>query len=252
MIKRMKCWCIVIKCFLASIKGTKCRILTAEETVKTIQTGKSLIRFGDGEFGIYHGRAISYQQCSEKLISEFIQIKKMYEEDPDNCPFIIAVPKYFLEVSGFGLLKKRAFVASWAEPRADFKKYFKQNITYGDAFLFKKANESIFDHIWTDDLCRNNIIFVHNNEKYAESFQDKYHKKVFYVKCPQKNAFESIEIIIDNINKTIVSNSLNRLNTEIVVSAGPAGKVLVKNLSQDGLLCIDTGHCWDYPLIGME
>ena len=50
----------------------------------------------------------------------------------------------------------------------------------------------------------------------------------------------------------IKENNLNEKNTEIVVSCGPAGKVIVKRFSHEGFLSIDTGHCWDEPLHGLE
>ena len=236
--KRLRCWINVLYYFFVSFGGSKARILTSEETVDMIvKSGKSLIRFGDGEFGIFNGRSISYQDCSQKLIDEFKNIKKDYEEQKD-CNYIVAVPKRFFEVTGFKLLWKRKYIASWSQARADFLKYFNQSIVYGDAFLFKKTN--------------NNIIFIHNNSIYADYFKNKYKKNVYFIKCPNRNAYEVIEDIIDQIKNAIDNNGFDKSNLGIVISCGPAGKVLVRHFSNMGFLCVDTGHCWDEPLVGLE
>lgn len=250
--KRLRCWINVLYYFFVSFGGSKARILTSEETVDMIvKSGKSLIRFGDGEFGIFNGRSISYQDCSQKLIDEFKNIKKDYEEQKD-CNYIVAVPKRFFEVKGFKLLWKRKYIASWSQARADFLKYFNQSIVYGDAFLFKKTNNNIFGRIWEEDKNRNNIIFIHNNSIYADYFKNKYKKNVYFIKCPNRNAYEVIEDIIDQIKNAIDNNGFDKSNLGIVISCGPAGKVLVRHFSNMGFLCVDTGHCWDEPLVGLE
>lgn len=251
-LKRVRSWIFVLYYFLISFSGSTAKILSSEETVDIIlKEGKSLIRFGDGEFGILHGRSISYQDCSQKLMNEFNNIKRDYEEI-SNCPYLLAVPKNFFEVSGFILIGKRKYMAAWAQARADFLKLFNQNIIYGDAFLFKKSNINIFERIWREDKSRTNIIFVHNSSIYADNFRKQYEKEVYFVKCPDKNSYESIDVIVDEIKKCIEHNNLDRLNTELVVSCGPAGKILVRYFSNSGFLCIDTGHCWDEPLLGLE
>lgn len=251
-IKRIKSWINVLYYFIISFRGTGAQILSAQESVDLIlKEKKSLIRFGDGEFGIFHGRSISYQKCSSELIEEFKNIKVDYEIK-SNCPYIIAVPKKFFQVSGFVLMKNRKYVASWSQSRADFLNHFNQNIIYADAFLFEKSNTDIYEQIWKKDNKRNNIIFIHNNYIYAKNFEKKYEKKVYFIKCPKKNSFEIIDNITAEIKEIIDRNNLNISNSEIVVSCGPAGKVIVKRFSHEGFLSIDTGHCWDEPLHGLE
>lgn len=249
--KRIKSWIYVLYYFLISFSGSRANILSSEETVDEIlKNKKSLIRLGDGEFGIFHGKSIHYQKCSKELMDEFIKMKNDYEKG--ECPYLIAVPKTFFEVSGFKLLKKRRYIASWSQSRADFMSDFSQNIVYGDAFLFKKSNNNIFSRIWNEDKKRNNIIFVHNDYIYSENFRKQYNKNVYFVKCPKQNSYESIDDIISEMKFIIKENNLNEKNSEIVVSCGPAGKVIVKRFSYEGFLSIDTGHCWDEPLHGLE
>lgn len=222
--------------------------MDAKETTDLIINGKSLIRFGDGEFRIYRGFDIHYQPWSEQLKIEFNKIKADYEEKDRDCPYILAVPKKYMQCSGFELGRKRVLVSSWAESRLQFKRTFGQQLTYGDSFLFEKRNNSIFSKIWCNADDTRTVFFVHNSLKCAHNFANTYHRKVIHIQCPSYDAFNSWENIYANILKEINDRQFCPDDVQIVLSAGPAGKVLCYYLSREGYHCIDTGHCWDDPL----
>ena len=249
-ISRLKIWLRVLRSFLATFPGVKCNILTAEETVRRIRNGKSLIRFGDGEFGIYSGRDIHYQKWSKNLHDDFLRIKKCYEKAPEACPYLLSVPRLYMSCSGMRLARKRVLVSSWSEARDCFRKHFRrEDIEYGDAFLFEKKNREIYARLWPEEEGTEDIIFVHNNERYAAQFARQYCRRVHFVRVPPRDAYEEIEMIYDEIMKVIADNNWNDPTAfQVVISAGPAGKVLVYRLSAQNIHCIDAGHCWDEPL----
>ncbi len=249
--KRILIWFDVIFSFLATFFGVKSTIKTPQETVEEINKGKSLIRLGDGEFGIYRGKDIHYQKWSPELKEWFEKIKKDFEEQGENCPYILAVPKKFMTVKGAELLKKRVYVSSWSQSRYDFKKNFKHNLPYGDSFLFEKDNKEIYGRIWNSPSCPENIIFVHNNEQYADFFKSTYKKNTVFVQCPSKDSFSSLSKLEDEIINIIENNAWSKNQVLLTVSAGPAGKVLIYKLSKEGYQCVDAGHCWDEPLEGV-
>ena len=248
---RVAAWCRVIVSLFASFGGVKSNILNAQETMEELRKGRSLIRFGDGEFGIYRNRDIHYQKWSQDLKDEFEKIKREYESAPERCPFLLAVPKVFMTISGWKLMKKRVYVSSWSESRLQFKNTFRRDIVYGDSFLFEKKNKSIYSEIWEGEGCPSNIVFVHNSADYAKAFQDTYHKNVEHVVCPPKDAFQSVDALEADILSRIEKNGWTEKDVMITISAGPAGKVLVYRLSKQGYHCIDAGHCWDDPLEGI-
>ena len=219
--------------------------------MKELQKGRSLIRFGDGEFGIYRNRDIHYQKWSQELKKEFEQMKREYESTPEQCPFILAMPKSFMTVSGWKLMKKRVYVSSWSESRLQFKKNFRRDIVYGDSFLFEKKNKPLYSEIWKGENCSSNVVFVHNSADCAKAFQATYQKNVEHVVCPPKDAFESVNVLETEILSRIERNGWTEKDVMITISAGPAGKVLVYRLSKQGYHCIDAGHCWDDPLEGI-
>lgn len=250
--KRIRIWCSVIKAFVLTFNGVEAYIYNAEDTVEEILKKRGLIRFGDGEFGIYREKNIHYQRWFPELKDIFDKIKSEYEKEPESSPYLLAIPRKFMTVSGFRLMKKRVYVSSWSESRYDFKKNFRHDIPYGDAFLFEKDNKDIYSQIWTSDISPENVIFVHNSKKYAKLFANTFEKKVTFIACPAKDAFGDIDKLEQEILSVIKKNKWKEDDFMLTISAGPAGKVLVYRLSKLGFWCVDAGHCWDEPLEGIE
>ena len=249
--KRIRIWISVLKSFLLSFWGVKGEILSAEETVNEILKKRSLIRFGDGEFGIYKGKSIHYQAWSAELREAFVAIKKEYETDSKHCPFLLAMPKRFMTVNGFHLMRKRVYVSSWAESRWDFKRNFRHDIPYGDSFLFEKNNKKIYFGIWKSPVCPENVIFIHNNPVYAKHFASTYNKNTVFIQCPARDAFSALEDLEETVLSRIEENGWSKDAVMLTISAGPAGKVLTYRLCKGGYWCVDAGHCWDDPLEGI-
>lgn len=246
--ERLKIWFRVIKAYIFVFNGVKSSIYDASATADAVIVGKSLIRFGDGEFGIFRGHDIHYQPWSGHLLTEFQKIKLDYESQGANCRYLLAVPKKYMQCSGFELSKKRVLVSSWAESRLQFKRTFDRRLSYGDSFLFEKKNSDIYKKIWSQPGDTRTIIFVHNSPECAENFANTFKRMVEYVQCPSYDAFSNWRNLYDRIIDTIRAKNLSTGDVQIVLSAGPAGKVLCYYLSEAGYHCVDTGHCWDDPL----
>ena len=146
--ERCKIWIDVFKSLIGSFGKSKANILNTEETIELLeQTGKSFIRFGDGEIGIFRGKSVHYQQWSKELYDNFLKLKEQYERDKE-CTFILGVPYKYFANSSIKLLKKRVLISSWAQSKFYFQREFSPNITYGDAFLFAKGKEDMYSKIW--------------------------------------------------------------------------------------------------------
>lgn len=75
--ERCKIWIDVFKSLIGSFGKSKANILNTEETIELLeQTGKSFIRFGDGEIGIFRGKSVHYQQWSKELYDNFLKLKE--------------------------------------------------------------------------------------------------------------------------------------------------------------------------------
>ncbi|AOS98775.1 hypothetical protein ESP131_00010 [Exiguobacterium sp. U13-1] len=246
---RVMIWIKTAFYFFASFKGSKkAKYLDFQKTVEFIIKDKiSLIRFGDGEFNIIGKKDIHYQNHSLELENELKGIIENYNNNNINSNYLLCMPRYFFESSGYEIAKKRVFVSSWSFSRYLFNKKFDKNLIYGDSFVFSKGNEQIYEKIWSDQRI-SNVIFVHNKIEYGEKFALKYSKNVTNIEIPDSNAFEYKDEIINDIYKNLQGNK----EILVIISAGPLGKVLVKELSEDDIWAIDTGHCWDDPLISVN
>ena len=105
--------------------------MSAEETLNfSLKKQKAIIRLGDGEFNIMNGKSICYQDISEKLQQDMKKLVDKYMNNDKECKYLLCVPKYFMECSGFKLIKKRIYISSWAFSRRWFQKKFKQALTF--------------------------------------------------------------------------------------------------------------------------
>lgn len=239
---RIKSKVIRIAKFIKSFTRNKNSVfLNEKQTVDFIlKNHSSFIRIGDGEFNLMEGRSIDYQKFDKKLSKS---LKRYILMDEKNI--LIGMPGKYLKGTGINLLKSRVHFSSWTHVRYYYKNFLSMyKRTYGDAFLFGKGKNNIYDKIWLNSNIKK-IIFVHNNEKYAKYFEKKYGIETVFVKVPSKNAYDEKNEIIKKITNI---KDYNKPNVQILVSAGPAGKVIVYNLANLGCWAIDTGHCWDDPL----
>lgn len=232
------------QCFFSFNRPRYAKFYNNQELIeKILKEQKSLIRYGDGEFDIIEGKSIHYQEYSLELGERLNAILCTYIKNENSLSYIVAMPEYFFNSCGLRILFSRLRLSAWSHARYLFKKRYDKKVYYGDAFLFHKDNEQEYSKIWEKAGIRK-IIFVHNNIKYAEIFEQKYKIKTDFVKIPPKNAYRIVDCILQRI-KTVVANDKKAM---VIVSAGPCGKILVYELAQEGIWAIDTGHCWDEPL----
>ena len=243
---KIKLYIILLVQYAFSFFGAqKSEFLSDEETVRwLLENKKSFIRYGDGEFDIIEGKSIHYQIYDRELAFLLNEIIMEYINTSQECSYLIGMPRDYINRSGCFMLRSRLLMSCWSHARYIFIKKYDKQVKYGNAHLFAKGNNNIYDKLW-NSIKLDNVIFVHNNKKYSEEFEDKYQIKSNWVGIPKQNAFEKIE----EIYESIVEKIIDKTETMVVISAGPCGKVLAYKLAKNGYWAIDTGHCWDEPLI---
>ncbi len=231
--------------YYKSYNGSRNAIFwTPKETVlNIINEKKSFIRFGDGEFDIIEGKSIHYQDYAENLAYKLNQIIQEYIEGEEKVNYIVGMPDIFIKSTGRFMIRSRLLLSCWSHTRYYFNKYYDKKVHYGNTGLFSVGLEELYEHIWQDAHVHK-IVFVHNNIKYAEEFEQKYQIKTAFVEIPSTNAFKDENKILHKILELV----LDQNDTMVLISAGPCGKVLAYDLSKRGIWSIDTGHCWDEPL----
>mgnify|MGYP002520784501 CR=1 FL=1 len=217
----------------------KINFIWDEELVKySLLNKKSLIRFGDGEYRImYSNKGIEYQTFSKELQIDLNKIFSQYDESS----YLICIPPFFVKDIKWFMKNDKKYLSCFSKPRYHFLSKQKKNMKYGDAFLFRKGNEQTFNKLWTN---QNKILLIHNDEKRKDIFEKKYNKKIEFIKTPSRDSYKECDEII---KKVLAINNIN--DYIVLVSAGPAAKVIAYELSKRGIWTVDTGHCFDDPLV---
>ena len=172
------------------------------------------------------------------------QIVKEYMTNKEG-DYLLAVP-YIPFHSGIKWYIKndKKFLMCFGMLRFYFRIFANTSKTYGDAMLFKKGNKKIYEKLWKNS---DYIIFVHNDEKYADQFYKKYKINTDFIKVPNQNSYDKIDEIEKKITQKVKKSESKRI--KVLISSGPMAKVLSYRLSKKGIITYDCGHCWDEPLI---
>ena len=243
LIKRAGIWVKVAWDYVCSYGPVESKILDPEQTIAyLLKTGKSMIRMGDGEFNLMNGKNVHYQKHSPALQKEMESLLKNYSAD---SPYLLCVPYRYFTGSN-RMLNSRTLISCWSTPKRMFQKLENPGLIYGDAFLFAKNNRALdCGRLWRD---ADNVIVLHNDPRYLQQAFDPKTQNGFFVQVPARDTFEVLDEIEEKITGVFEKNNLEKEKTVVLLSAGPAAKVLVKRLSAKGYRMIDCGHIWDDPL----
>ena len=216
------------------------KIENIENTIEEIiNTNKSCIRFGDGEFQLLFGNSIPFQKVSEKLKNHLYTVLTNQNNNMITCiPSCLFYPK--TEYTEFSLTFWRNNGYKWRKflrESLDLNKiYYSAEITIVTG-LYKKYNyDKYFERIkkiWDKKniaiICGENVFkdIQHNIFDNSESIE--------YLYIPSQNAYNNYENILEKA-KQIDKNKL------ILAICGPTATVLCFDLEKEGYRAIDIGH----------
>lgn len=217
------------------------RVLSLEATVDLIKDHRmSVIRFGDGEMSLILGdQDLAFQKKDGALAKRLAEILKAGSES-----LLICIPGIWESLSGF---TSRSF---WFSLHHLFrygyvwKGLLSLEQTYGDAFITrpyltykdKAASEKIFTKmiaLW-ENL---DVVLIEGAKSRLGVGNDLFAKvkSLGRILCPAENAYSKYGAILEAARKT----DKNKL---ILISLGPAGKVLAYDLFLAGYRVLDIGH----------
>lgn len=217
-------------------------IATPEETVEEIvNNGKSISRFGDGEFDMIYGIGMNYQKYNEKLAKRLEEI--VQSNDPG---IIIGIPNVFNleycdEYTGFAT----EFWPKWVNKfKFRIVRLLKRNRKYYSAQISRfyldykdKSNTAEYvkklKKIWD----QKDVVIIEGEKSRLGVGNDLFDnmKSIERIICPSENAFEIYEKIYNECLK-IDKNKL------VLLALGPTATVLSYDLYKAGYHTIDIGH----------
>ncbi len=240
--KRFRVNCIFpILCHL----WPKFSVLSSLETIDHIKTtGKSIVRFGDGEFDCMAGKkGPGYQKNSDKLRKRLLDV---FNYDSDNL--LICIPEVFqLEhLSDSHRTKDSQFF--WknylVKNFAFLRRHLKAGNTYGNASLSRpyiatlncEESGQIFDElksIWQEKR----VVVVEGEQTRFGVGNDLLlgAKSVSRIIAPSKNAFACYDEILQEAKK-------QPKDSIFILALGPTAKVLAMDLNKENYQVLDLGH----------
>lgn len=205
-----------------------------------INTNKSIIRFGDGDFGLMEGRRICFQDYNPNLAKA---LREIFEEPSEDL--LIGIPEpyyaYPLELRDHS----KRFIFKWFPVwHKIIEKYCKGNRTYYSTQISQVFPEyKTYDYeehysklksIWDSKriaIITGDRVFNPIEYNIFENARD-----ITYIYGPTVNAFDEYENIKEKIIDSVPKD------TTLVFALGPTGKIIAYDLFKKGYRVLDLGH----------
>jgi hypothetical protein len=222
--------------------------LSDEQTLNDIiENNKSIIRFGDGEFGLLSGAGI-YPPDSDWSQQYSRELKKTLERQlqSKNDDILIAFPPLAHIRYQEGDTPALDVIPSMhTELRMYLWKHLNHDSVYGDWSVFMPQHHKNIN--WkkiAGYLSKKTVVIVTGDiERLKEVSLG---RKTLFIECGKHNAFERRVEIIQSVDELIARESLNSKETIFWISLSCTAGVVVEHLSERGFVAWDTGHIFRF------
>lgn len=213
-----------------------------------LNSGKSLIRFGDGDILLTLNHKTKgfnpdhYKANQNTVINDYLL--RIINEFDEKAPFYIAISSTILLMSDFESISSGLFSLHYPQ-RYFFLKYLnsKKVPFFIDALIFRPesstSNEDI-SKLWNNK----NVIIIHSKIEVINSFKLRHTSGITkFVSISSNKAHLYIDEILDEVNG-ILNNNKNYSWT-VLVSAGVAAKPIVYKLALQNIVSYDMGNYFE-------
>jgi hypothetical protein len=204
------------------------RVVNENDTLDAVLGGKSLTRYGDGEFRLAMGGAKNISQINHpKLREELCEILTTKQK---HC--LVAIPDMNPESPKWWF---------WSKYQNKYPRMLRPGMTYYSQFITRPDSAPHIDtpqfydrmeNLWRDQ----EVVLVRGSER--SLVEDRgpmmLARRVYPVLCARRDAYAQI----DEIERTVLALNTNR----VLLCAGAMATVLTYRLAQQGLHAIDLGH----------
>lgn len=214
-----------------------------------ILSGKSVVRWGDGETNLLLLRPVHFQGASIPLMLDLLKILIKKDRAYVLCwpPHLAEYPDHIGRPEYRRLWSKTIFI--WEA----FSWRFGARVS--DAYSFRREGGNRAE-LMNLLLHRVNVFCViSKNAEDAQFVSAIIGAPVAHVCCPNRNTYEQLSKLtlefVASIPKSVLPHG--QLRRAVLVSAGPAGKVLISNLAGSPecseIQFLDVGHMFDHGLM---
>ena len=209
------------------------KILDLDKSLdELIASGKSIARYGDGEFKLIMGENIGFQKSHPELTRRLKEILKN-----DNDKLLVGI------VDSFGYCPSSYMKKVIMLCRETLYKYIDFDKTYVDAslarrFIFSTEEQGVEYYNKIKSLWNNkDVVIVEGAGSRLGVGNDLFEsaKSIQRILCPIKNAFSKYD--------TILSECLKQPKDKLFILAlGPTATLLAVDLAEKGYRALDIGH----------
>lgn len=216
------------------------KIMNAVDTIEYLKSKKcSISRFGDGEVDLMMLFSIPFQDASLKLRQDLFAVVNSNDEN-----LLVTLPSAVNDTSKCVEKSKKWWDSYLRYRKWIWKLFFQKRAFYGDSlvtrpwidFQDEEAATIIFDsfkEIWEN----RDIVIIEGRKSRIGVGNDifKNAKSIRRILGPEKNAYEKIDAIYDEVLK-------ENKDSLIILALGPTATVLAYRLSKAGYQALDLGH----------
>lgn len=209
-------------------------IMSMEATVdEIVESGKSIARFGDGEFAIISGETRwRFQRDDEKLAERLKDVLQSRKEQ-----VLIGLNEFYGELSNWENAAANG-VRMYLTPEVRKQHYalLDRHRIYGNTRAFRNESREIvrnLKRIWEGRDC----VFVEGFQTRMGVGNDLFDnaRSIVRILCPAENAFDRYEEIYNEASR----QSEDKL---FLIALGPTASVLAYDLAVQGYQAVDIGH----------
>lgn len=229
----------IFKVFL----GNKARVMSHRENIDKIISGKSFVRWADGETAIARGKDIGYQRAEIELTVKLRAISKLNSEEIIlGIPWPIRVPlwsdKWNLRLIKIHM-SSRIFLARRVNRR-------KRSIDYGDTLIWYEFFKDL-PKILGEISANKRTMLIASEPKFLNACPP----ETDFVQVLAKNAFSDYASISKKIDNWITSNKILGFESVIFLAAGPTSKAIALDFFRK-TQCVDVGHGFNFNLANSQ
>lgn len=240
--KRLKDILAAIVYFLyeKNILRNSIRVHPIDETLDILlNTGKSMVRFGDGEIVMIKGVDLVLQQASPEIGKGLSEILGYSDDD-----LLVTIPDIFDTLSDHHMESRQFWRDHLLFCRKIYETYCNPDRIYGSTFVsrcYYFAQDKSLCQGWFEKIRRiwedKDVVVVEGSKTHNGVGNDllSLAGSVERIICPPRNAYESLDRILDACRQY----EKDRL---FLLSVGVAAKFIAEALFKDGYRVLDIGN----------
>lgn len=216
-------------------------ILGTIQSIRRLTEGKSIARFGDGEFKLIFGKSLNFQEHDLILAKRLLEVLQS-----DEANLEIGLPKVFGSLKDYEVKSARFWRAYLSTNRKAILELVRNDKVYCNSTMTRfwsgyrdKTNVpeiiNAFKGIWNN----RELVFVEGELTRMGVGNDLFDnaKSIRRILCPAKNAWGRYEQILEEIR-----NRAWNKDTIFILALGPTATVLAYDLAKIKIQAIDLGH----------